>query len=168
MLLGEVTLGLPWKCIFQQCLHHDTSLSCFSSAAERLDNEEQETYNPTEKAEATGKLLEPFPSLDLKVPFVPNEADLGTEVVSEHAVKVRQRMCRFEYAWKLGMWDSTHRCSSPKRHLLWTFFLWSGSWSLMPAFWIPKRGDISVATNRLELLLRRTFGCTSGLWILLE
>lgn len=39
---------------------------------------------------ATGRLLKFFLSMDFKVPFVQKETNFGSEVVSEHAVKVRQ------------------------------------------------------------------------------
>lgn len=95
-LLGEVTLGLPWRHVFQWCLHHETSPCSFSSAAECLDIEERESCTELSqtakenKAVATGRLLKFFLSMDFKVPFVQKETNFGSEVFSEHAVKVRQ------------------------------------------------------------------------------
>lgn len=172
-LLGEVTPGLPWRRVFQRCLHHETSVRCFSSAAERLDMEGRESCTKRSqtlkenKAVATGTLLKLFLSMDSEVSFVQNETNLVSEVVSEHAVKVRQSVSSC-LCMKTGHIGPLLLDSSPKGHLLRTLFLWSGSWPLLPTFWVPKREDISVATNRLEMLLRVIFGWICGLWILLE
>ena len=48
-------------------------------------------HTPTDnKAEATGRLPKTFLCTHLTVPFVPKETSLGTKVVSEHTVKVKQ------------------------------------------------------------------------------
>lgn len=156
MPLGEVTLGLPWRRVFQWCLHQDTSLCCFSSVAEPLDAEGRKScpklrHTPKgKKALAPGRLSKPFLSADLRVPFVHKETHLGTAVVSEPAVKVRRRRGRVERAWRPGIWDWLLPLVLKSRGVCFELSLWCGGWPLLPAFWVLKRGDISVATNRLE------------------
>ena len=57
-----------------------------------------QTHPEREQSCGNRRLTKPFPSMDLKVPFVPKESNLGTEVASEHLRKVRQRWGGADFA----------------------------------------------------------------------
>ena len=124
MLLGEVTLWLPWRRAFLAVLDQEASLSRLSSVAERLIYRGRKAWpkprhsSRGSRAVAPGALSRFVWSEDLSVPLVCKETSRGTAVVSELPVKVREGRGGMCMKASLDTDSSSRWHSNPKKHLL--------------------------------------------------
>lgn len=129
MLLYEVTLWLPWRRVFLQCLHHETARNCFSSAAERPDIEGRESCTDQETPWGEQSYHTQEAPKVFAQPVLEVYVCLRIRWMPLCVAKKIQRQGEIEYAWK-QVWNSPPWLPrSTEAGLCFEQFLWSRIWS---------------------------------------